>query len=106
MCDQVGRKVASFLPQKICETEKRVKIRETAHTQGSVVFHGSRRTRSYPSVRQPAGNPGQVKHKKFEPIPIHLWASQLEGNPGRTGNMKFEPVLIYQWASQQETLDR
>jgi hypothetical protein len=29
MCEQVGRKVASFLPQKICETEKRVKIRET-----------------------------------------------------------------------------
>jgi hypothetical protein len=43
MCEQVGRKAASFLPQKICETGKRVKIRETAHTQGSVVFHGSRR---------------------------------------------------------------
>ncbi len=36
-------KVASFLPQKICETGNRVKIRETAHTQGSVVFHGPRR---------------------------------------------------------------
>ncbi len=43
MCERIGRKVASFILQKICETAKGVKIRETAHIQGSVDSHGSRR---------------------------------------------------------------
>ena len=40
MCEQVGGKVGSFYLRKSAKSKKRVKIRETAHTQGSVVFHG------------------------------------------------------------------
>jgi hypothetical protein len=43
MCEKNVRKVASFYLRKICETVIRVKICESAHTLGSVVFHGSRR---------------------------------------------------------------